>query len=133
MRPTESLKFGFERSCSSFWAHCLCSASQPFVLPTTEGKHQDLKYITSETVRTPLSPRLLSLASSVDLMTLSWPQMVAAVSEQFHHLVERIVIIDCRYPYEFEGGHIKVSAAVSWGRGLCFRRQVRPFVLTREL
>uniref|UniRef100_A0A674PK62 M-phase inducer phosphatase n=1 Tax=Takifugu rubripes TaxID=31033 RepID=A0A674PK62_TAKRU len=55
---------------------------QTFVLPTTDGKHQDLKYITSET-------------------------MVAAVSQQFTHLVERIVIIDCRYPYEFEGGHIK--------------------------
>ncbi|CAG01259.1 unnamed protein product, partial [Tetraodon nigroviridis] len=57
-----------------------------FVLPTTDGKHQDLKYITSET-------------------------MVAAVLERFHHLVERIIIIDCRYPYEFEGGHIKVGGA----------------------
>uniref|UniRef100_H3CYX9 M-phase inducer phosphatase n=1 Tax=Tetraodon nigroviridis TaxID=99883 RepID=H3CYX9_TETNG len=56
--------------------------TKPFVLPTTDGKHQDLKYITSET-------------------------MVAAVLERFHHLVERIIIIDCRYPYEFEGGHIK--------------------------
>lgn len=35
--------------------------------------------------------------------------MVAAVSEKFDHLVERIIIIDCRYPYEFEGGHIKVG------------------------
>ncbi|KAE8290365.1 M-phase inducer phosphatase 1 [Larimichthys crocea] len=56
--------------------------TKPFVLPTVDGKHQDLKYITSET-------------------------MVAAVSDQFNHLVERVIVIDCRYPYEFEGGHIK--------------------------
>lgn len=56
--------------------------TKPFVLPTVDGKHQDLKYITSET-------------------------MVAAVSNQFHQLVERVIVIDCRYPYEFEGGHIR--------------------------
>ncbi|XP_014067105.2 M-phase inducer phosphatase 2 isoform X1 [Salmo salar] len=52
------------------------------VLSTVEGKHQDLKYITPE-------------------------MMVSALSGQLDHLVERIVVIDCRYPYEFEGGHIK--------------------------
>ncbi|XP_029901130.1 M-phase inducer phosphatase 2 [Myripristis murdjan] len=56
--------------------------TKPFVLPTVEGKHQDLKYITSEI-------------------------MVAALNGQFNHMVERIIVIDCRYPYEFEGGHIK--------------------------
>lgn len=89
----------------------LFSTVQPFVLPTTKGKHQDLKYITSETVR---GRRHLSTSASFllflfDLMTFSCPQMVSAVSEEFNHLVERIVIVDCRYPYEFEGGHIKVG------------------------
>ncbi|XP_041828867.1 M-phase inducer phosphatase 2 [Melanotaenia boesemani] len=55
--------------------------SEPFILPTVEGKHQDLKYITSE-------------------------MMVAALSGKFD-LVEQVIVIDCRYPYEFEGGHIK--------------------------
>lgn len=56
--------------------------TKPFVLPTVDGKHQDLKYITPDT-------------------------MVAALSNQFNHLVERVIVMDCRYPYEFEGGHIK--------------------------
>ncbi|XP_064881114.1 M-phase inducer phosphatase 2 [Oncorhynchus nerka] len=56
--------------------------TKPCVLSTVEGKHQDLKYITPE-------------------------MMVSALSGQLHHVVERIVVIDCRYPYEFEGGHIK--------------------------
>ncbi|XP_039607864.1 M-phase inducer phosphatase 2 [Polypterus senegalus] len=56
--------------------------SKPFILPTVEGKHQDLKYITPE-------------------------MMVAVLNGEFSHLVEQFVIIDCRYPYEFDGGHIK--------------------------
>uniref|UniRef100_A0A8C5GFG0 M-phase inducer phosphatase n=1 Tax=Gouania willdenowi TaxID=441366 RepID=A0A8C5GFG0_GOUWI len=56
--------------------------TKPFVLPTVEGKHQDLKYITLE-------------------------MMVAALSGQYDGLVDRVIVIDCRYPYEFEGGHIK--------------------------
>ncbi|XP_072221543.1 M-phase inducer phosphatase 2 [Leuresthes tenuis] len=56
--------------------------TKPFVLPTVKGKHQDLKYITSE-------------------------MMMAALTNQFDHIVEQVIVIDCRYPYEFEGGHIK--------------------------
>ncbi|MBN3307169.1 MPIP1 phosphatase, partial [Amia calva] len=56
--------------------------TKPFVLPTVEGRHQDLKYITSD-------------------------MMVAALNGEFSHIVEQILVIDCRYPYEFEGGHIK--------------------------
>ncbi|XP_069488358.1 M-phase inducer phosphatase 2 isoform X2 [Ambystoma mexicanum] len=56
--------------------------SKAYVLKTTEGKHQDLKYISPE-------------------------MMMAVLSGKFKSIVERCVVIDCRYPYEFEGGHIK--------------------------
>ncbi|XP_013923708.1 PREDICTED: M-phase inducer phosphatase 2-like [Thamnophis sirtalis] len=59
--------------------------SKAYVLQTVEGKHQDLKYIS--------------------------PEMMAAVlNGQFNSLIENCVIVDCRYPYEYEGGHIKVSS-----------------------
>uniref|UniRef100_A0A3B3VLU7 M-phase inducer phosphatase n=1 Tax=Poecilia latipinna TaxID=48699 RepID=A0A3B3VLU7_9TELE len=30
-----------------------------------------------------------------------------SLTGQFDHLVDQVIVIDCRYPYEFEGGHIK--------------------------
>ncbi|XP_029450001.1 M-phase inducer phosphatase 2 [Rhinatrema bivittatum] len=56
--------------------------SKAYLLKTIEGRHQDLKYITPE-------------------------MMMAVLSGKFKSLVERYLIIDCRYPYEYEGGHIK--------------------------
>ena len=49
-----------------------------------DGKHQDLKYISPETV-------------------------VALLTGKFSHIVEKFVIVDCRYPYEYEGGHIETA------------------------
>uniref|UniRef100_A0ABK0LL59 M-phase inducer phosphatase n=1 Tax=Rattus norvegicus TaxID=10116 RepID=A0ABK0LL59_RAT len=51
------------------------------VLPTVPGKHQDLKYISPDTV-------------------------AALLSGKFQSVIERFYIIDCRYPYEYLGGHI---------------------------
>ncbi|XP_012395995.2 M-phase inducer phosphatase 2 isoform X2 [Sarcophilus harrisii] len=56
--------------------------SKAFLLQTIDGRHQDLKYISPET-------------------------MVAVLTGKFSNIVEKCVILDCRYPYEFEGGHIK--------------------------
>ncbi|XP_004772906.1 M-phase inducer phosphatase 2 [Mustela nigripes] len=58
--------------------------SKAFLLQTVDGKHQDLKYISPET-------------------------MAALLVGKFSNIVERFVIVDCRYPYEYEGGHIKTA------------------------
>ncbi|XP_027712338.1 M-phase inducer phosphatase 3 [Vombatus ursinus] len=52
------------------------------VLPTVTGKHQDLKYINPESVA-----------------ALLWGQL--------QDLIEKFYVIDCRYPYEYQGGHIQ--------------------------
>lgn len=56
--------------------------SKPYVLPLIEGRHRDLKSVTSHTVA-----RLLN--------------------GEFNDKINSYKIIDCRYPYEFEGGHIE--------------------------
>ncbi|XP_064600140.1 M-phase inducer phosphatase-like isoform X2 [Liolophura sinensis] len=55
--------------------------SKTFCLPTVSGKHQDLKSITPETLS-------------------------KVIDHEYDHIVEQYSIIDCRYPYEYEGGHI---------------------------
>ncbi|KPP69763.1 hypothetical protein Z043_111456, partial [Scleropages formosus] len=59
--------------------------SKVFALPTVTGRHQDLKYITCDT-------------------------MCALLNGEFSSLVESFVVVDCRYPYEYQGGHIKFSS-----------------------
>ncbi|XP_025919226.1 M-phase inducer phosphatase 3 isoform X9 [Apteryx rowi] len=67
--------------------------SKVYALPTVTGQHQDLRYITPETVSNGLS---------------SCPLPVAALlSGQFQSLIDKFYILDCRYPYEYKGGHIK--------------------------
>ncbi|XP_041116932.1 M-phase inducer phosphatase 1-like [Polyodon spathula] len=58
--------------------------SRPHLLCAEKGDHQDLHYIS--------------------------PQTVASVLRgEYNSAVERYLIIDCRYPYEYEGGHIRGS------------------------
>lgn len=62
--------------------HLIGDFSKVCVLPTVSGRHQDLKYINPETV--------------ADLLL-----------GKFQGLIEKFFIIDCRYPYEYLGGHIQ--------------------------
>ncbi|KAL6423210.1 hypothetical protein ACFW04_010109 [Cataglyphis niger] len=55
--------------------------SKPCILPVTMGHHQDLKTITSDT-------------------------LAALLRGEFTDRISSYKIIDCRYPYEYEGGHI---------------------------
>ncbi|XP_075397733.1 M-phase inducer phosphatase 3 [Tenrec ecaudatus] len=56
--------------------------SKVYALPTVSGRHQDLKYVNPETV-------------------------AALIWGKFQSLIEKFYIIDCRYPYEYLGGHIQ--------------------------
>jgi M-phase inducer phosphatase len=56
--------------------------SKTFCLPIIDGRHSDLKSISADTMR-----RLLQ--------------------GEFDDSVASYKVIDCRYPYEFEGGHIQ--------------------------
>ncbi|XP_039189838.1 M-phase inducer phosphatase 2 [Crotalus tigris] len=76
--------------------------SKAFVLQTVEGKHQDLKYISPE-------------------------MMVAVLNGQFNNLIENCVIVDCRYPYEYEGGHIKGAV------NLPLEKDVEDFLLRKPI
>ncbi|XP_044745107.1 M-phase inducer phosphatase 1-like [Coccinella septempunctata] len=58
--------------------------SWPYTLPITKGRHQDLKSITASTVADLITGRIINV---------------------------EFKIIDCRYPYQFNGGHI--SGAVN--------------------
>ncbi|KAL4704808.1 hypothetical protein ACJJTC_003520 [Scirpophaga incertulas] len=58
--------------------------SRVCVLPLTGGPHSDLKYISCDT-------------------------LAALLRGEFEHTVSKYQVIDCRYPYEYEGGHVRGS------------------------
>ncbi|XP_030306781.1 M-phase inducer phosphatase 2 [Calypte anna] len=76
--------------------------SKAYLLQTVEGKHQDLKYISPE-------------------------MMVAVLTGQFSSSIGSCVIVDCRYPYEYEGGHIKGAV------NLPLERDVEEFLLREPI
>ncbi|XP_067085371.1 M-phase inducer phosphatase 1-A-like [Osmerus mordax] len=83
LKKTHSLCEGTE-PLGGDWvdAELIGDSSKMYALPTVPGRHQELKYITGETMR-------------------------ALLEGKFSCLVESFVVVDCRYPYEYQGGHIK--------------------------
>ncbi|XP_076101747.1 M-phase inducer phosphatase-like [Mytilus galloprovincialis] len=60
----------------------IADGSRLHTLPTVTGKHADLKIITSQT-------------------------LTDVLNGDYDDVISDYKIIDCRYPYEFEGGHIR--------------------------
>ncbi|XP_008572312.1 PREDICTED: M-phase inducer phosphatase 1 [Galeopterus variegatus] len=73
-----------------------------YLFHTVAGKHQDLKYI---------SPEI----------------MASVLNGKFASLIKEFVIIDCRYPYEYEGGHIKGAV------NLHMEEEVEDFLLKKPI
>ncbi|XP_036886480.1 M-phase inducer phosphatase 1 isoform X1 [Sturnira hondurensis] len=76
--------------------------SKSYLFNTVAGKHQDLKYI---------SPEI----------------MASVLNGKFANLIKDFVIIDCRYPYEYEGGHIKGAV------NLHMEEEVEDFLLKKPI
>lgn len=62
--------------------HLIGDFSRPFCLPLMEGRHSDLKSISAHT-------------------------MAKLLRGDYFEAVASFKVVDCRYPYEFEGGHIR--------------------------
>ncbi|XP_013383189.1 M-phase inducer phosphatase [Lingula anatina] len=67
--------------------------SKDYCLPLIRGKHQDLKAITPNTLE-------------------------KLINGEYDQVVEEYTIIDCRYPYEYEGGHIKNAKNIYTKEGI---------------
>lgn len=76
----DMIKSALSRSVDD--ANLIGDFTRPFSLPITNGTHQDLKYISCET-------------------------LAKLINGEFEDVIGSYEIIDCRYPYEYEGGHIK--------------------------
>ncbi|NWY91260.1 MPIP2 phosphatase, partial [Loxia curvirostra] len=76
--------------------------SKPHLLPTVEGKDPALKYISPGT-------------------------LAAVLSGHYSSFIESSVVVDCRYPYEYEGGHVKGAV------NLPLQRDAVEFLLERPI
>ncbi|XP_041320491.1 uncharacterized protein LOC121352021 isoform X5 [Pyrgilauda ruficollis] len=76
--------------------------SKPHVLPTVEGKDPGLKYISPGTLE-------------------------KVLSGHYSSFIESSIVVDCRYPYEYEGGHVKGAV------NLPLQQDVEKFLLERPL
>lgn len=67
------------RSCEN--PNLIGDCSRSFVLPLVQGKHHDLKTISPKTA-------------------------MEVLTDKYCNSVKQYTFVDCRYPYEYEGGHI---------------------------
>ncbi|XP_068130189.1 M-phase inducer phosphatase 2 [Hyperolius riggenbachi] len=77
------------------------------LLKTVGGRHEDLKYIT--------------------------PDMMNEVLQgKFQDRIDRCLIVDCRYPYEYDGGHIKGAVNLPLEQDIEDFLMKKPFVPSSE-
>lgn len=74
-------------------ADLIGDGSQPYALPTLENKHDRFKRIDATT-------------------------LVKLIDGHFQETIESFTIVDCRYPYEYQGGHIVNSLNIHSGQDL---------------
>lgn len=58
-----------------------------------------------------------------DLKSISCETMAKLVQGDYNHLVSSFKVIDCRYPYEYAGGHIRNAL------NLCMQDQIMKFLM----
>ncbi|KAK2588110.1 hypothetical protein KPH14_004167 [Odynerus spinipes] len=95
--PVLSVKPSLQRSFSETEAHAIIKSaihrsttdadltgdfSKPCILPLAEGRHEDLKSISADT-------------------------LAGLMRGDFDNHIDSFTIVDCRYPYEYDGGHIQ--------------------------
>ncbi|NXH12025.1 MPIP1 phosphatase, partial [Bucco capensis] len=80
--------------------------SKGYLFHTVAGKHQDLKYIDSEMI-------------------------VSVLTGKFASLIKECVIIDCRYPYEYEGGSVTLPS--QGAVNLHMEQEVEDFLLKKPI
>ncbi|XP_066247211.1 M-phase inducer phosphatase-like [Euwallacea similis] len=88
----ESIMCAVQRSSTQ--PNLIGDYSKSYCLPLTNGRHQDLKSITVET-------------------------LVRLMNGEFQDSVESYKVIDCRYPYEFVGGHINGAVNIFTKEQIC--------------
>ena len=60
-----------------------------------------------EIAHVPQLPHFISDKQGTDLPRISKDTLIEVLDRKYNHLYERVVIVDCRFEYEYKGGHIE--------------------------